>query len=302
MLDNRPSPGRPAERRRTNVYIDGYNFYVPLSAHGSREVYELAWCDFLKFGSFLVDALAREQPSVFGGCELGSVKYFTATIPEGLPSNPSGLQRKRDWLDALHYHTKGLVEIVHGTFRAREHRFYIDREELDELARCGIPVDWSILDPHRPTFHPKLRIYEEKQTDVMLACSVLTDVALGAGGAIATPHSQTATEHFSNSRPSPAPCSAAVIVSADTDFLPAAEMAARIFRASVAVAFTYPHCAYQLKGEFRHLSSNLLTREVSEQELRTCRLPAEVLVPDGRVIRMDHFLRTHFERFRATGG
>ena len=176
-----PVPGKPAEHPCINVYIDGYNFYVPLSTMEER-LYELCWCDFLALAEGLTKRLAAEHPTEFGTCKVGSVKYFTATIPENMPKDRGGIERKYSWLDALHYHTAGRVEVIHGTFRARKHRFYIERNELDSLARSGIPVNWGLLDPRASTFHPTLRIHEEKQTDVMLACSLLTDAALGRSG------------------------------------------------------------------------------------------------------------------------
>ena len=175
-------PGRPAADRRINIYIDGYNFYVPLSTMGEKH-YELCWCDFLDLGTGIANSLAQKHPHEFGGCHLGLVKYFTATIPYNMPKDPGGIERKHLWLDALHYHSQGRVEIIHGTFRPRKHRFYIERAELDNLARSGIPIQWDLVADGATTFHPDLKIHEEKQTDVMLACSLLTDAALGRAGA-----------------------------------------------------------------------------------------------------------------------
>src|SRR5437764_670797 len=84
--ERRAMPGKPVADRRLNLYIDGYNFYVPLSSSGTESDYELAWCNFLHLGEHLVQNLAREHRE-FEGCRLGAVKYFTATIPEGMPSN-----------------------------------------------------------------------------------------------------------------------------------------------------------------------------------------------------------------------
>lgn len=132
-------PGKPVADRRVNIYIDGCNFYVPLSTAEEKH-YELCWCDFLALANAIVNRLAREHPRDFGTCRLGSVKYFTATIPSNMPKYTGGIERKYLWLDALHHHTQGRVEIIHGTFRPRKHRFYIERDELDNLARCGIPI------------------------------------------------------------------------------------------------------------------------------------------------------------------
>ncbi|MCW5983160.1 MAG: hypothetical protein KIT09_34035 [Bryobacteraceae bacterium] len=297
-----PMPGKPSADPRVNVYIDGYNFYVPLSGM-DRSRYELSWCDFLSLARVLTKRLAAEHPTEFGTCALGAVKYFTATIPENMPKDRSGIERKYSWLDALHYHTAGKVEVIHGTFRARRHRFYIERDELENLARCGIAVDWKLVNPASATFHPTLRIHEEKQTDVMLACSLVTDAALGRSGSPAPLSVQAAPHHRSNTRPHPAPCHAAIVISADIDFLPAAEMTISVFSCPVAMAFTFPHTGYDL-GEMAHgrRHPHLFTIEVAEAELRRCMLPPEVPLPDGRRIQFEKIKRSHFNRVKATGG
>jgi hypothetical protein len=298
--DRSPMPGRPASDRRVNVYIDGYNFYVPLSTLEERQ-YELCWCDFLHLGDLLVRRLASVRPTEFGGGRLGAVKYFTATIPDDMPKDREGIERKHSWLDALHYHTQGKVEIVHGTFRPRQHRFYIERKELDNLARSGIAVDWKLIREETTTFHPQLRIHEEKQTDVMLACSLVTDAALAAAGQPSTPHVQVAPQHHANRRPTPSACDAAIVVSADIDFLPAAEVASAVFHCPVAIAFTFPHTGYKLQDVAATRSLNLCTLEVSEDDLRQCMLPLEVDAK-GRKIELRKVKSSHFGRMRATHG
>jgi hypothetical protein len=288
-------PGKPADDPRVNVYIDGYNFYVPLSTMDER-CYELCWCDFVALAGVLTKRLAAEHPTEFGTCRLGSVKYFTATIPENMPKNRGGIERKYCWLDALHHHSGGTVEVIHGTFRARKHRFYVERDELDSLARAGIPVDWKLLNSVTTTFHPTLRIHEEKQTDVMLACSLITDAALGRTARPISLSRQASPHHRSNTRPTPSACQAAIVVSADIDFLPAAEMAASVFNCPVALAFTFPHVGYKL-GETAHgRHPQLFTIEATEAELRRCMLPLEVPLPDGRRIQFEKVKRTHFNR------
>jgi hypothetical protein len=180
-MESHPMPGRPAADRRVNVYIDGYNFYVPLAATRKESDYELAWCNFLKLSLHLVEALSR-QSALFAGCRLGAVKYFTATIPGNMPSKPDGVKRKHNFLDALNRVSEGRVEVVHGTFRARKHRFYIENSQLEELVRAGIPIDWNSPDAKQETWQPKLEVHEEKQTDVMLATALLTDAAQGKYG------------------------------------------------------------------------------------------------------------------------
>ena len=249
-----------------------------------------------------MNRLAREHPRDFGGCRLGSVNYFTATIPSNLPKDTGGIERKYLWLDALHHHTQGRVEIVHGTFRPRKHRFYIERDELDNLARCGIPIHWELLSAGASRFHPDLKIHEEKQTDVMLASSLLTDAALGRAGAPYQALVQEAPQHRSNTRPTPSPCHAAVVVSADIDFLPAVEMAAGVFQCPVATAFTFPHVGYNLHDLLSRPVPNLSTLEVSEGELRGAMLPREMALPDGRKIEFQKMKSSHFGRMKPMGG
>jgi len=291
----------PAPARSVNVYIDGYNFYVPLSILDERG-FELAWCDFLKLANTVLNALAARRPAEFGNSQLGAVKYFTATIPEDMPKDRSGVERKYIWLDALHSHTRGQVEVTHGTFRPRKHRFYIERSELDNLARCGIPINWELLGNEPRTFHPKLQIHEEKQTDMMLGCALVTDAALGSSGAAPRKLIQQWPLHRSNTRPTPAPCHAAVIVSADIDFLPAAEIAAGIFQCPVAAAFSYPHTGYRLSDLLPRPIPELFTTEITEQDLRRSMLPEELTLPDGRTVSFQRFKSSHFARVRTAGG
>ena len=293
----RPVPGRPRTKRTVNVYIDGYNFYVPFSTMSASE-YELAWCNFWRLSEYLLHSLQTERQA-FTGCELGVVKYFTASLPENAPKNQGGIQRKRDWLDALNHESGGRVEVVHGTFRRREHRFYIERDELDESARSGIPVNWDLLDS-RATFHPHMTVREEKQTDVMLGCALVTDSALGHRGVEPALRLQEPPQHLSNARPTPSACHAAILISADIDFVPAAEIAASCFACPVVIAFAFPHTGFIL-GDVCVQTADIATRHISEAELRACMLKAEVVTPK-RTITLAHFKRSHFERRAATGG
>jgi hypothetical protein len=290
----RAGPGKPTVDRRLNVYIDGYNFYVPLTSSGKESDYELAWCNFWRLGEHLVQRLSQENRT-FAGCSLGTVKYFTATIPAGLPSNPSGIRRKHNWLDALNKVSGGRVEVIHGTFRPREHRFYIESGELDKLARAEIPIHWDLIRDRQRTYHPKLTVHEEKQTDVMLASALITDAALGRAGSPARELVQQAPLHRTNARPTPAPCQAAVLISADIDFLPAAEMAAQVFSCPVVIAFAYPKSAYRL-SDLAKQQTGLFTREIAEAELRSCMLPELVELDGGRRVSLAEFRKSHFQR------
>ena len=290
----RAAPGKPIVDRRLNVYIDGYNFYVPLTSSGKESDYELAWCNFWRLGEHLVQRLSQENHT-FAGCRLGTVKYFTATIPEGMPRNPSGVRRKHNWLDALNKVSGGKVEVIHGTFRPREHRFYIESGELDNLARAEIPIHWDLIRDRQRTYRPKLTVHEEKQTDVMLASALITDAALGRAGSTTRDLVQQAPLHRTNARPTPAPCQAAVLMSGDIDFLPAAEMAAQVFNCPVVIAFAYPKSSYRL-SDLAKQQTGLSTREISETELRSCMLPELVELDGSRRVSLAEFRKSHFQR------
>ena len=137
---------------------------------------------------------------------------------------------------------------------------------------------------------------------MMLSCSLVTDAALGFSGARPEILLQKAPLHRSNTRPTPSPCNAAVVVSADIDFLPAAEIAAEVFQCPVAVAFAYPHTGYKLSDFSSRRVRGLLTTEISEQELRQCLLPRELILADGRRVTFQKFKSTHFARVKDTGG
>ena len=105
-----------------------------------------------------------------------------------------------------------------------------------------------------------------------------------------------------NPRPTPSACHAVIILSADIDFLPAAEMAATVFGCPVAIAFTYPHTGYKLGDVSATPMHQVFALEVSEEELRRCMMPRTVDLPDGWRIEFDRVKRSHFGRVRATGG
>jgi hypothetical protein len=297
--EKRAVPGKPVLDRRLNIYIDGYNFYVPLSSSGKESDYELAWCNFLRLSEHLLETLARQNRQ-FAGCRLGAIKYFTATIPANMPSNPAGIQRKYNWLDALNRETGGRVEVIHGTFRRRQHRFYIEHDELDKLARAGIPIDWDLIRDKR-NYHPQLTVHEEKQTDVMLGSALVTDAALGRAGTPVQELVQKAPLHRTNTRPTPSACHAAVVISEDIDFLPAAEMAAHVFDCPVAIAFVYPHEGYRL-AELATRPDRLSVARISEQELRACMLPGLVSLEGDRKTTLDEFKRSHFQKLGFVKG
>jgi hypothetical protein len=137
-----------------------------------------------------------------------------------MPKNRGGVERKNSWLDALHHHTGGRVEVIHRTFRARKHRFYIERDEIDNLVRAGIPVDWKLLNSGTTTFPPTRRIHEEKSNRCNAGVFARHRCRFRPHGPRTSSTLQAAPHHRSNTRPTPSSCHSAVVVNADIDFLP----------------------------------------------------------------------------------
>jgi hypothetical protein len=136
----------------------------------------------------------------------------------------------------------------------------------------------------------------------MLASSLLTDTALGLAGSPQQSLVQETPDHRSNTRPTPSPCHAAVIVSADIDFLPAVEMAAAVFQCPVANCVYLPRAGYKLHDLLSRHIPNPFTLEVSEEELRHAMLPSEMVLSNGRKIEFQKMKSSHFDRMKAMGG
>jgi len=85
------------------------------------------------------------------------------------------------------------------------------------------------------------------------------------------------------------------MMSADIDFLPAAEMAAQVFECPVAIAFAYPHDGYRLAG-LATRREGLFTQQISEDDLRNCMLPSVVVLDGGKKVSIAELKKSHFSR------
>jgi hypothetical protein len=47
---------------------------------------------------------------------------------------------------------------------------------------------------------------------------------------------------------------------------------------------------------------NLSTHVIEAEDLRAAMLPPEIEVEPGRVVTLEHFVKTHFQRVRSMGG
>jgi len=105
-----------------------------------------------------------------------AVRYFTALVRDDRPA----LARQEDYLSALTANSRGTVDVILGRYQARRHT----------CRQCG--ATWTS--------------YEEKETDVNIAVSLVADAAAAASGL-------------------------ALIVSADSDLCPAIRTARALNRA-----------------------------------------------------------------------
>jgi uncharacterized LabA/DUF88 family protein len=151
--------------------------------------------------------------------DLVSVRYFTALVQD----EPDALRRQRTYLDALTAHC-GAVEVVMGRYQSKPVR----------CPQCG---------------STRLR-YEEKETDVNIAVSLVADAAVAASDI-------------------------ALLVSGDSDLCPAIRMARRLNPERRIIAAFPPR---RSSGEIRSLIPGAFI--ISASDLRNSLLPD--VVPDLR--------------------
>jgi hypothetical protein len=102
-----------------------------------------------------------------------NVAISRAQIPHDMPSDPSGIQRKHNWLGALNQVTGGRVEVNHGTFRSQYTPLLHLVRRVGDAGAGRIPIHWDLIRDREARDRPQLTIHEEKQTDVMLAAAFL---------------------------------------------------------------------------------------------------------------------------------
>ena len=129
---------------RTNVYIDGFNFY-----YGALQGQPWKWLDMEKFCRNLL--LPRHQ--------LNTIKYFTARVHR-YRSDPGQAERQNTYLRALKHHCPR-VEILYGHFLRH---MKTSRLVTPLNGRHAVEV-WNT---------------EEKGSDVNLAVHLLNDAWLDA--------------------------------------------------------------------------------------------------------------------------
>ena len=158
--------------------------------------------------------------------QLVKVRYFTAQVL----NDPDAMSRQEMYLQALQAHNGDRIEIIKGRYKAREVRCW----ECD--------ATWTR--------------YEEKETDVNIAVSLVADVATGKA-------------------------TSAVIISGDSDLVPAVKMAHELNPdADIVAAFPPERWSHDLK---RLLPDSDWIRD---WQIRRSLLPDEVKDPNtGYVIK-----------------
>jgi hypothetical protein len=132
----------------TYVYIDGFNFYYRVFKNRSRKNHpprSHKWLNFLTLSTLLMP-----------GQSIDWIGYFTAYVSP-TPTDPDQPARQRAYLEALK--TLPCLEVIPGQFLS--------------VKKKGIPVG-------SPTQQiVEFRTFEEKGSDVNLACRLVLDGATG---------------------------------------------------------------------------------------------------------------------------
>ena len=144
---------------KTIVYIDGFNLYYRLKEAdykgnracraGERRHYK--WLDLGK----LINRLLKDR------YEIVKIKYFTSRV-KSTDSDPSTPERQQTYLRALNRISN--LEIIEGNFKKRD----ISGRKLIPQKDGGFKLSKEIV---------RIQKYEEKESDVNIACHIVSDSA-----------------------------------------------------------------------------------------------------------------------------
>lgn len=217
---------------KTRVYIDGYNFY-----YGCLKGTPHKWLDLhalFKLGVLPSVMAELEGQRLQFDLDTLTVKYFTAEILEKVATAPDSLVCQKSYLGALAKHSAGALEIIKGNYALNEAK----AKQVD----ASHPQRW-------PRDCPSVNIWkvEEKKSDVGLALHAFKDAMLGE------------IEH-------------AVIVTNDTDILPALEMINQFTR--VKIGLVIPTLDHTRRPNQELRDQAIWTRtQITEAELAQYQLP-----------------------------
>ena len=200
------------EKQRVIVYIDGHNLY-----HGLRSAYgaRYKWLDVQALSESLL------QP----GMLLIAVKYFTAIAKNTTRSKQGTRQRQELYLKALQAHCDKL-EIHYGWFMSK----------FQKCGKCG----------------EQYAVFEEKKTDVNIACQILNDTHLYR-------------------------YDCCYIVSGDSDLVPPLEIVKRNYPDKRTIVAYPPH---RKSKELCNSANGWFA--ISRQKLKNNQLPKKIITSHGR--------------------
>lgn len=204
--------------QRTIVYIDGFNLYHGIVDRGFRGY---LWLDLQSFSQKLLTPKQR----------LVAVSYFTARR-----LNPEKEERQKLYLSALQ------------EFCGLTPYFGIYKEKELNCSNCGNRIR------HCPECKKRLKIAEEKMSDVNLAVEMTCD---------------TFTDAFDT----------AIIVSGDNDFVGLIESIRRQFPNKQVILY-FPPMRDRNVDHLKQVSSNSFT--ITEEMLKNSQLPDEIPRRNGR--------------------
>ena len=224
---------------RTIVYIDGFNLFYSLLTKSSYK-----WLDLVRLfeEQLLQDILlpGAEEQAQF---ELVTLKYFTAPILGKLAKDPDSPNRQAHYHRALKAGSGGRLQFIKG--------FHLSG------ITTGNPVD-----PNLGLNRIKVKVMEEKQTDVNISLQMYRDAVKGN-------------------------CSCAVLCSNDSDLEPAMKMIREDFPA-MTLGLVLPRNASnpgsRKSGKLqRH--AHWVRHQIQEAELEACQFPDRLLDHRKRTIR-----------------
>lgn len=225
---------------RVCFLVDGFNLYHSiLEAEAQLKSEPLRWLDLHGLCSTLVR-------STYGpGATLGVIHYFSALAKHMQLRRPDVVNRHQVYLKML----KGFGVDVHlADFQEKWHKRSLDRVTFNIRGTrkwWRLPIPWLRV---------RLRTYEEKETDVAIACKLLEVLQQGSHDSV-------------------------LLMTGDTDLVPAVVTGKRMFpNTEVAVAFPY-------KRHNQHLKTVADKSIVlSLDSYQSHQLPATVPLPNGQMV------------------
>jgi uncharacterized LabA/DUF88 family protein len=204
---------------RVSFYVDGFNLYHSLkSAEKVVEGRQVKWLNLMSLCSSYLHMIG-------GNSELAEVHYFTAYAYHLDKKAPDKIERHKAFVRAL------------TATRVKEHISHFQKKDVWDTGN----ERW-------------VKAYEEKETDVLLACTVIKD----------------ATQNRYDS---------AVVISADSDFVPLIQTLTELFpQKCLHFAFPFDRVSKDLKKR----ASNSFT--ISKEAYLKHQLPDKVQLPSGKYV------------------